>query len=189
MEEDVSVDTDSKTGDEVPASYLEVRESNSNWKSDKTLDKEIFADAVEFEKTKITVAVMAYNEGVPKLQITRQNKNAEGKFDLLKQQNVDTGMGVERTITMLQGKSNVYETELFKPIMDRIKELSKNYNEKSARIVADHIRTVSFVLGEGKGIVPSNVEHGYVLRRLIRRSVRHGRLLGIEGSFCKEIAK
>ena len=117
------------------------------------------------------------------------NKNAEGKFDLLKQQNVDTGMGVERTITMLQGKSNVYETELFKPIMDRIKELSKNYNEKSARIVADHIRTVSFVLGEGKGIVPSNVEHGYVLRRLIRRSVRHGRLLGIEGSFCKEIAK
>ncbi len=116
-------------------------------------------------------------------------KTAEGKFEPLAQQNVDTGMGVERTIAMLQDKTTVYETEMFKPIMEKIKEISKAYNEKSARIIADHIRSVCFVLAEGKGIVPSNVEHGYVLRRLIRRAVRHGRLLGIEGIFCKEIAK
>jgi alanyl-tRNA synthetase len=117
------------------------------------------------------------------------NKTAEGKFEKLKQHNVDTGMGVERTIATLQGKKSVYETELFKPMMEKIKQLSKEYNEKSARIIADHIRAVVFVLGEGKGIVPSNVEQGYVLRRLIRRSVRHGRLLGIKGSFTKEVAK
>jgi len=117
------------------------------------------------------------------------NKTASGKFEKLKQQNVDTGMGVERTTAMLQGKATVYETELFKPVMDKVKELSKDFNEKSARIVADHLRAVCFVLAEGKGIVPSNVEQGYVLRRLVRRAVRHGRLLGIQGSFTKEIAK
>jgi len=117
------------------------------------------------------------------------NKTAEGKFEKLRQQNVDTGMGVERTIAMLQGKATVYETELFRPIIDRVKEISKSYNEKSARIIADHLRAVVFVLGEGKGVVPSNVEHGYVLRRLIRRSIRHARLLGIEGNFTKDIAK
>jgi alanyl-tRNA synthetase len=117
------------------------------------------------------------------------NKTAEGKFERLKQQNVDTGMGVERTVAMLQGKATVYEIGMFKPLMDKIKELSKEYNEKSARIIADHIRAVCFVLAEGKGIVPSNVEQGYILRRLIRRSVRHARLLGIQGTFTKEIAK
>ncbi len=117
------------------------------------------------------------------------NKTAEGRFEKLKQQNVDTGMGLARTVAMLQGKETVYETELFKPIMDKVKGLSKDCSEKSARIISDHLRAVCFVLAEGKGIVPSNVEHGYVLRRLIRRAVRHGRLIGIQGSFTKEIAK
>ncbi len=117
------------------------------------------------------------------------SKTASGKYEKLKQRNVDTGMGVERTVAVLNGLSNDYETELFKPIMDKIKELSKEYNEKSARIIADHLRAVVFVLAEGEGIVPSNVEQGYVLRRLIRRSVRHAKLLGIEGEFCKQIAK
>ncbi len=117
------------------------------------------------------------------------NKTATGKFEKLTQQNVDTGMGIERTVAMLQGKSTVYETEMFAPIMKKIKELAKEPNEKSARIIADHIRAVVFVLADEKGIVPSNVEQGYVLRRLIRRAVRHGRLLGIENRFCREIAK
>jgi len=115
------------------------------------------------------------------------NKTENGKYEKLEQQNVDTGMGVERTITMLQGKQTVFETELFKPMMDKVKELSVGFDEKSARIISDHIRAAVFVLAEG--VVPSNVEHGYVLRRLIRRAVRHGRLLGIEGSFTREIAK
>jgi alanyl-tRNA synthetase len=117
------------------------------------------------------------------------NKTAEGKFEKLKQQNVDTGMGVERTVAVLNALQSDYETELFKPITQKIKELSNSFNERSASIIADHLRAVVFVLAEGKGIVPSNVEQGYVLRRLIRRSVRHARLLGIEGKFCKEIAK
>ncbi len=117
------------------------------------------------------------------------NKTASGKYELLKQRNVDTGMGLERTTAMLQGKETVFETELFKPIMDKLDELSEKDLVKSKRIIADHLRAACFILAEGKGIVPSNVEHGYVLRRLIRRSIRHGRLLGIKGNFCRKIAE
>ncbi|MDD5148336.1 MAG: alanine--tRNA ligase [Candidatus ainarchaeum sp.] len=118
------------------------------------------------------------------------NKTAEGKFELLKQKNVDTGMGVERTITMLQGKATVYETEMFLPAMNEISRLAKNRGlDASKRIIADHLRAASFILSEGKGIVPGNVEQGYILRRLIRRAVRHGKLLGIEGKFCSRMAK
>ncbi|MFA4856102.1 MAG: alanine--tRNA ligase, partial [archaeon] len=123
------------------------------------------------------------------------NKTAEGKFEKLLQRNVDTGMGVERTIAMLQGKPSAYETEMFLPIMQKIKLLSNiekfvpGIHERSARIIADHLRAVVFVLAEGRGVVPGNVEQGYVLRRLIRRSVRHARLLGVEGLFTKEVAK
>ncbi len=117
------------------------------------------------------------------------NKTDAGKFEPLAQQNVDTGMGVERTVAMLNGKATVYDTHLFKPIMDKIQGLSKNDLLKSKRIIADHIRSSCFVLSEGKGIVPSNVEQGYVVRRMIRRSIRHARLLGIEGRFCRKIAE
>ncbi|MEM2974103.1 MAG: alanine--tRNA ligase-related protein, partial [Candidatus Micrarchaeia archaeon] len=108
--------------------------------------------------------------------------------ELLKQKNVDTGMVTERTAAMLQGRKTVYEIELFVPIIDRIKHLSSNYNEVSARIIADHMKAATFILGDDKGIAPSNVDQGYVLRRLIRRAVRHGRLLGIDKNFCKDIA-
>ncbi len=107
----------------------------------------------------------------------------------LKQKNVDTGMGVERTIAVLQGKKDVYETETFKPIIDEIEHLSgKSYknNKKSMRIIADHIKASVFILAEG--ILPGNVEHGYVLRRLIRRAVRYGKKLGIK-NFTKEVAE
>jgi len=117
------------------------------------------------------------------------SKTAEGKYGKLKQQNVDTGMGVERTVAVLNGLPSDYETDLFKPMMGEIKKLSRNYHEKSARIIADHLRACVFVIGEGKGIAPGNVEQGYVLRRLIRRAIRHGRLLGIEGAFCNKIAE
>ena len=117
------------------------------------------------------------------------SKTETGKFEPLKQKNVDTGMGLERTVAMLQGKQTVYDTELFEPIMNKISELEKNDLLKSRRIVADHLRSSCFILAEGKQVVPSNVEQGYVLRRLIRRSIRHGRLLGIEGAFCRKIAE
>jgi alanyl-tRNA synthetase len=115
------------------------------------------------------------------------NKKADGTFEPLKQRNVDTGMGVERTTAILQGRESDYETELFLPIISTIKSLSKTHEEKSARIIADHVRASVFILAEG--IVPKNVEHGYILRRLIRRAIRHGRILGIDGSLVPIVAK
>ncbi|MFH0739744.1 MAG: alanine--tRNA ligase [bacterium] len=118
------------------------------------------------------------------------NKTADGKFEELSQKNVDTGMGLERTTMVLQGKNNVYETELFTSIINKIVEISnKPYvgNEKPFRIIADHIKASAFMLADG--LSPSNTERGYVLRRLIRRAVRYGKLLGIEKEFTGEIAK
>tara|TARA_Y100000031_G_scaffold27350_1_gene29455 strand:+ start:74 stop:1825 length:1752 start_codon:yes stop_codon:yes gene_type:complete len=119
------------------------------------------------------------------------NKTKDGKFVKMEISNVDTGMGVERTIAMLQGKKTVYETELFLPIMNKIKELSVekvSHENKSARIIADHIRTSVFILGDENSVVPSNLDQGYILRRFIRRSIRHGRLLGME-NFLLPIAE
>jgi alanyl-tRNA synthetase len=119
------------------------------------------------------------------------SKKADGTYEPLKQKNVDTGMGVERTTAVLQGRDSDYETELFVPIMKKIRELSKypniTVNERSFRIIADHARAATFILAEG--IVPKNVEHGYILRRLIRRAIRHGRLIGIEGNFLSDVVK
>ena len=112
----------------------------------------------------------------------------------LPKQNVDTGMGLERTNCILQGKTSVYLTEVFQPIIHTIEKLSDytygtdEEKDRSVRIIADHIRSAVFILGDQKGVVPSNVGAGYVLRRLIRRAVRHGMKLGIEKDFLAEIA-
>jgi len=116
------------------------------------------------------------------------NKKADGSFEPLKQKTVDTGMGVERTAAMLQGKKNVFEIEIFTPIIDKINENSKKPNTKSIRVVADHLKAAVFMLSEN--IAPSNLDQGYILRRLIRKSIRHFRILGIEKeNFTTEIAK
>ncbi|TKJ17203.1 alanine--tRNA ligase [Candidatus Woesearchaeota archaeon B3_Woes] len=122
------------------------------------------------------------------------DKVGEDKFVKLKQQNVDTGMGVERTIAMLQGKNNVYETEIFIPIIDEIKKLSniKKFNKEqmnSVMIISDHVKASTFILGDERGVVPSNLDQGYILRRFIRRAIRHGKLLGIEKGLCEPLAK
>ncbi len=111
------------------------------------------------------------------------------KFIPLKQKNVDTGMGVERTVMILQGKNSVYEIEIFQPIMKKIQELSKIHDEKAERIIVDHLRSATFILGDDKAVTPSNLGQGYVLRRLIRSAIRHGRKLEIINSFTKEIAE
>jgi len=108
------------------------------------------------------------------------NKNEKGSYDELKQKNVDTGMGLERTLAILSGKKDVYETEVLKPLIEKIEELSgKKYkdNKKEMRIIADHVRAAVFIMNDG--IVPGNSEQGYVLRRLIRRAVRYSKKLGI----------
>ena len=112
----------------------------------------------------------------------------------LPKKNVDTGMGLERTNCILQGKTSVYLTEVFQPIIAKIEELSSyKYGtdaekDKSVRIIADHSRASVFILGDQKGVSPSNVGAGYVLRRLIRRAVRHGMKLGIEKEFLADVA-
>jgi len=116
-------------------------------------------------------------------------KDKTGKYNPAKQKNVDTGMGVERVLAVLNGLDSVYETEIFKPIIKRIEEISgkeKLTKNISARIIADHIKAASFMIMDG--VVPSNAERGYVLRRLIRRAVRHGNILGIKEDFTTELA-
>ena len=116
-------------------------------------------------------------------------KTKDGKYELSKQKNVDTGMGTERVAAILQEKKNVYETEVFLPIIREIKTLSKNHNETYTRIIADHLKAASFILGDEIGVRPSNLGQGYVLRRLIRKSIRLGKLLGIKDKFTSKIAR
>jgi alanyl-tRNA synthetase len=116
------------------------------------------------------------------------NKTPEGTFEPLAQKNVDTGMGLERVTAILQGQKSCYDTELFIPLFDKAKELSGHPNprgEMSGRVLVEHIRSSAFILLDG--ISPSNVDQGYVLRRLIRRGIREGRKLGIEGDFVSDL--
>ena len=123
------------------------------------------------------------------------NKTAEGVFEPLGRHNVDTGMGVERTICMMNGFDTVYDTDVFAPIMAKIKELSGKASfdtpedVRSSRVVADHMRTATFILGDQKGgVTPGNLGANYVLRRLIRSAVRHARRLGIAAGFTEKMA-
>ncbi|GMO59633.1 MAG: alanine--tRNA ligase [Treponemataceae bacterium] len=119
-------------------------------------------------------------------------KDENGGYTPLERPCVDTGMGIERTATILQGKVSVYDTEVFAPIIGCIEQLSggtkyagsndESETAKSIRIVSDHVRAAVFILGDPKGVLPSNVGAGYVLRKLIRRAVRHGIKLGLETS-------
>lgn len=112
------------------------------------------------------------------------NKTLDGKFESLKQKNVDTGMGVERVLVALNGGS-VFDTDLYANVMKKIAELSgkdivnDKENKKAARIIADHTRTATFIIGDRKGVTPSNVDQGYVLRRLIRRAIRYAMQLNM----------
>ncbi|MDP1696161.1 MAG: alanine--tRNA ligase [archaeon] len=119
------------------------------------------------------------------------NKTRSG-FEHLAQKNVDTGMGVERTLAVLNNIDDNYLTSCFLPIIKEIESLSsKKYkkNEKEMRIIADHIKAAVFILGDEHAIKPSNIGQGYVLRRLIRRAIRYGKILGIQSPFTSKIAK
>ncbi|MDO8487257.1 MAG: alanine--tRNA ligase-related protein [Candidatus Curtissbacteria bacterium] len=137
------------------------------------------------------------------------DKQKDGSFKPLAQRNVDTGMGLERMLAVLQNapsslgpqfciaergphamalvRGTVYETDVFLPLMKQIEELSANFQDKSARIVADHLRASVFLISDG--VIPSNVERGYILRRLIRRLIRHASLLKIEQDFLEDLTK
>ncbi len=112
------------------------------------------------------------------------NKDKDGKYIFLSQKSVDTGMGLERVAMILENKLDVYEINTMKPIMNKVQMMSKieEPNPKqlhSLRIITDHMRSAVFILGDHKGIAPSNLDQGYVLRRLIRRALRHLKLLDV----------
>jgi len=105
--------------------------------------------------------------------LMQYNKNEKGNYNEAKKKNIDTGMGVERTVAVLNGFEDNYETDIWKPVIQKIESLSKKTyksNEKEMRIIADHLKAATFIISDG--ITPSNTERGYVLRRLIRRAVR-----------------
>lgn len=123
------------------------------------------------------------------------NKNAAGRFEPLVQKNVDTGLGLERVLAVMNGLADNYQTDLFRNIISKIEELSgRRYDEspeitRAMRIIADHLKAATFIISDDKGISPSNTDQGYVVRRLIRRAIRYGKQLGIKiPLWTKEIA-
>lgn len=124
------------------------------------------------------------------------NKTKAGDFVALTQKNVDTGMGLERIVAVLNNYNSNYDSDLMKPIVDAVLSVAnKDYDDlipeqvKSLRIVAEHLRASVFILGEDEHIVPSNVDQGYILRRLIRRAIKHSKFLGINHNFCADVAE
>lgn len=118
------------------------------------------------------------------------NKTINGKYEPLSQKNVDTGMGVERMVAVLQGRSDNYLTEIFLPIIQKIEQLTKkdySQNLRLMRRIADHIRAATFIIADG--VTPSNTERGYVLRRLVRRALRFFYQLGSDTQDILELAK
>ena len=121
------------------------------------------------------------------------NRKQDGTIEYLPKKNVDTGMGYERVLAVLEGKNDNYESSLWTDVIELIEKISsKPYkgNEKSIRIIADHIRTAVFIASDDAGIKPSNKDQGYILRRLIRRAIRHAKKLGIDinSSWERDIA-
>jgi alanyl-tRNA synthetase len=127
------------------------------------------------------------------LVFMQYDQDSEGELASLPQQNIDTGMGLERTAVVLQGASSVYETDIFAPLIAKACDLvDRSYGEqeivdRSLRIIAEHGRATTFLVADG--VLPSNEGRGYVLRRILRRAVRHGRLLEREEPFLAEMAR
>lgn len=121
------------------------------------------------------------------------NKEADGSFSELVQKNVDTGMGLERVLTVFNGKTNVYDTELFMSAMNQLNnilnDLHTEMSTRDKRIICEHIRAVSFILGDSKKITPSNTEQGYIVRRLIRRIIRLFKKAGINENYLCALAR
>ena len=123
------------------------------------------------------------------------NKNKQGEYSQITQKNVDTGMGVERTVAISNKLEDDYKSSIFLPIIKEIEKISKKKYSKNKettmamRIIADHLRAATFILGDVRAIKPSNIGQGYVLRRLIRRAIRYGKRLGIKENFTSQIAK
>ena len=124
---------------------------------------------------------------------TQFENDGEGHYETLKQKNIDTGMGLERLATVVQDVDSIFDIDTLEALRNHVCEFAKtpykvsHEKDVSIRLITDHIRSATFMISDG--IMPSNEGRGYVLRRLIRRAARHGRLLGIEGKFLAELSK
>lgn len=127
------------------------------------------------------------------LVFTQFERHEDGTYTPLAQKNIDTGMGLERLAAMMQGVSSIFDIDTIKAIRDHVCQLAdveygKEYKKDvSIRVITDHIRSVTFMAADG--VLPSNEGRGYVMRRLLRRAVRHGKLLGIDGLFLQDLVK
>ena len=125
------------------------------------------------------------------LVFTQFDRDEQGNYNRLKNPNIDTGMGLERIATIMQGKNSIFEVDTIKNILEEVSRVSGvKYGENrkediSLRIITDHVRSTTFMISDG--VLPSNEGRGYVLRRLLRRAARHGRLLGIKDTFLNEL--
>ncbi len=123
------------------------------------------------------------------------HKDESGKYNKSDRRNVDTGMGLERVVAVLENFSDAYQVDTMQPIIKKIEELSgKSYFVQeevtaSMRVIADHLRAATMIIGDVRGVAPSNVDQGYVVRKLIRRAIRHGKKLGIENDFCADVSE
>ena len=177
----------------VPAEKISYKGKDDNWWGPAGQsgpcgpDTEMFIDGMEIWND----VFMEYNKKLKVKSEELKVSEYEYEFVSLSQKNVDTGMGLERMLAVLNGCKSVYETELFLPIIKKIAEISdKEYageNVRVFRIIADHIKAATFLLAEG--LEPSNVERGYILRRLIRRAVRYGKQLGVKDIFTFIVAQ
>nr|WP_235839304.1 alanine--tRNA ligase [Clostridium sp. Marseille-P2415] len=124
---------------------------------------------------------------------TQFENDGHGSYEELKQKNIDTGMGLERLAVVVQDVDSIFDVDTIKALLNRVAELAHTEYKKnsdvdvSLRLITDHVRSCTFMISDG--IMPSNEGRGYVLRRLLRRAARHGRLLGIEGKFLAELSK
>ncbi|MBU0661424.1 alanine--tRNA ligase [Patescibacteria group bacterium] len=119
-------------------------------------------------------------------------KQTDGTFLALDQQNVDTGMGLERVVAVLNGYTDVYKVDSLYPLVELVEEISgKKYEEHtlSIRVIVDHLRAATMIMGDNLGVAPGNMDQGYVVRKLIRRAIRHGKKLGIEITFCTKLGE
>lgn len=127
------------------------------------------------------------------LVFTQFERHEDGTYTPLKQKNIDTGMGLERLASIMQDVDSIFDVDTVKAIRDHVCKIAgceygKEYKKDvSIRVITDHIRSVTFMASDG--ILPSNEGRGYVMRRLLRRAVRHGKLLGINGLFLKDLVK
>ncbi len=177
-----------------PAHILHFDEKDNFWEMGETGPcgpcSEIHIDLTEHGCTADMV-----NAGTPEvielwnLVFIQHNRKPDGSLEDLPSKHVDTGMGFERLVAVLQGKKSNYDTDLFTPLIDRLNQMTgREYRDEDAvamRVIADHVRALSFAIADG--ILPSNEGRGYVLRRLLRRAVRYGRQLGLTEPFMGEL--